>query len=155
MDKIFTVMLLLNSPTRTSVWQGGGRGHSTIYYTSLQSFLITSYILILRGLLLNFNWLVHYIECPNVSTTNCNIQKVVLCLSLLGIYIKLSCLPYPLRPVLAGDVAVSNLSPILALLLIWSFLFYKRQECIECILCVLHNITSPFHFYKRDRDKFQ
>ena len=24
---------------------------------------------------MNFNWLVHYVECPNVLTTNCNLQK--------------------------------------------------------------------------------
>ena len=25
--------------------------------------------------LINFDWLVHLVECPNVSTTNCNLEK--------------------------------------------------------------------------------
>ena len=36
-------------------------------------------------------WLVvSLIECPNVSTPNCNLQKVKFCVSLLEMYIKLS-----------------------------------------------------------------
>ena len=37
-----------------------------------------SYINVLQqtwGLLLNFNWLVHLVECPNVSSTNCNLES--------------------------------------------------------------------------------
>ena len=40
-------------------------------------------------LLLNFDWLVHLVECPSISTTNCNLQKRLYCVSSLGMYINL------------------------------------------------------------------
>ena len=49
------------------------REDGVIYYTSPQSFIVMiSYLwaYVLLGLLLNFNWLVHEDECPNVLTTN-------------------------------------------------------------------------------------
>ena len=52
----------------------GGMGHWTVYYTSPQSLRITFFLLIgfttFGTFLLNFNWLVHLVACPNVSTTN-------------------------------------------------------------------------------------
>ena len=54
----------------------GWRGHWAVYYTGPQSLIITfSYSLAEQplGLLLNFDWLVHLVEYPNVSTTNCNL----------------------------------------------------------------------------------
>ncbi len=48
-----------------------GRGHWAVYYPSPQSFIITfSYLLAsqLWGRLFNFNRLVHWVECPHVST---------------------------------------------------------------------------------------
>ena len=56
----------------------GYRGQWAVYYTGPQSFMITfSYSLALQlwGLLLKFDWLVHQVECPNVSTTNYKLQK--------------------------------------------------------------------------------
>ena len=56
----------------------GGREHWFDYYTSPQSFMITfSYQLPqqLWDILFNFGCLVHLVECPNISTTNCNLQK--------------------------------------------------------------------------------
>ena len=48
----------------------GGRGHWAVYYTSLQSLIITfSYSFNGWEHLLNFDWLVHLVECPKVSTT--------------------------------------------------------------------------------------
>ena len=49
-----------------------------VYYTSPQSLIITfSYSLAKQpwGFLLNFDWSVHLDECPNVSTTNNNLQN--------------------------------------------------------------------------------
>ena len=46
--------------------------------TSPQSLILTfSYLLAYQpwGLLLNFDWLVHLVDCPNVTTTICNLQK--------------------------------------------------------------------------------
>ena len=37
-----------------------------------------------------WNWLIHKIECSNVSTNNCNLQKREFCVSSLWIYINLS-----------------------------------------------------------------
>ena len=44
--------------------------------TSPQSFIITFYSLAyqLCGLLLNFDWLVDWDECPNIPAANCNVQ---------------------------------------------------------------------------------
>ena len=56
----------------------GGFGQWAVYYTSPQSFILTfSYSLPLQnlGLLLHFDWLIHQGLCPNVSTTNCSLQK--------------------------------------------------------------------------------
>ena len=44
----------------------------------------------LWGLLQTFAWLVHYVQCPNVSTINFNLLS-------LGLYIKYLPLSYPLR----------------------------------------------------------
>ena len=58
-----------------------GRGHWAVYYSSPQSFTIMFYLsfaLQLWELLLTFDWLVHLVECPNVSTTN-NTKVVILC----------------------------------------------------------------------------
>ena len=60
------------------IWNQGSRGQWAVYYTSPQSFILTfSYRLAQQiwGLLMNFDWLVHKAECPNVSTTNCNMLK--------------------------------------------------------------------------------
>ena len=53
----------------------GGRGHWTVSYTSSQSYIITFYFSLASHLwdVWNFNCLVYPVECPNVSTTNCNI----------------------------------------------------------------------------------
>ena len=51
------------------------RGQWAVNYTSHQSFLIFLSFLNLN-LFMNFDCLVHWVECPNVSTTNCNLQKV-------------------------------------------------------------------------------
>ena len=48
-----------------------GRGHLAVYSTSPQSFIITILIGLLNnflGLILNFDWLIHIVECSNVST---------------------------------------------------------------------------------------
>ena len=37
--------------------------------------------------LLNFDWLVIFLECPNVLTINCNLQKGQFYVSKLGMYI--------------------------------------------------------------------
>ena len=39
---------------------------------------------------MHFDCLVHLVECQNISTTNCNLQKELLCVSSLGIFIILS-----------------------------------------------------------------
>ena len=44
----------------------------------------------LWGLLSDFDWFVHWVECPKVSTVNCNLQKGLFCVSSLGMYINLS-----------------------------------------------------------------
>ena len=68
-----------------------GSGHWAVYYTSPQSLIITfSYSLISWGFLLNFDWLVHLVECPNVSTTNRNLKTGLFCVSSLGMNINLS-----------------------------------------------------------------
>ena len=52
----------------------GGRGHWADYYNSPQNFIIT-FALTTFVTVLNSYWLVHYVECPNVLTTNYNLQK--------------------------------------------------------------------------------
>ncbi len=56
-----------------------GRGHWAVYYPSPQSFkicfLIRWHNIIGELILLNFYWLIHLVECPNVSTANCDLQK--------------------------------------------------------------------------------
>ena len=52
-----------------SVMGQGGRGHWVVYYTITVNHSTT------LGPFLNFYWLVHYVECPNVITNNCNLQK--------------------------------------------------------------------------------
>ena len=42
------------------------------------------------GTLVNFDWLLHKIECPNVSTTNANLQNGYFTVSSFGMYINLS-----------------------------------------------------------------
>ncbi len=49
----------------------GGRRQWAVYYTSPKSFTI----IFSWGLVLNFDCLAHKVECPNVSTTNCNLQR--------------------------------------------------------------------------------
>ena len=39
----------------------------------------------LWGLLLNFDWFVHKVECPNVSTINCNLENGWFSVSSVGI----------------------------------------------------------------------
>ena len=60
------------------VYQGGS-GHWAGYSTGPHCFIIMfSYSKLtqqLWGLTFNFDWLVHKVECPNVFTTNCNLQK--------------------------------------------------------------------------------
>ena len=34
------------------------------------------FITLVPKLLLDFDWLVHEVKCPNVPTTNCNLQNV-------------------------------------------------------------------------------
>ena len=49
-----------------------------VYYTSPQSFkkrFSCSLASGLWGLLLDFDWLVYEVECPNVSTTDCDLQE--------------------------------------------------------------------------------
>ena len=49
-------------------WQGG-RGHWAAYYTSPQSFINMFSTLLDKQILgLGFDWLVHLLDCPNVST---------------------------------------------------------------------------------------
>ena len=61
----------------------GGRGHWAVDYTSPNSFIITfSYSLSWQLWGLKCHWLYHWVECPNVSITNCNIQKCWICVSL-------------------------------------------------------------------------
>ena len=48
------------------------RGQWTVYYTGSQSFVM---MLTILGTLINFDWLVHLVECQNGSTTNCNLHK--------------------------------------------------------------------------------
>ena len=81
MDVIIFLDLIIGCQTipgiNTSTIQGG-RGHWVVYYTSPQSLIISfSYSLAQQrwGLLLNFDWLPLYVQCPNVLTTNCNLQK--------------------------------------------------------------------------------
>ena len=47
------------------------------------------------GTFIDFDWLVHLVECLNVSTTYSNLHKAWLWVSLLGMYINLSPLSYP------------------------------------------------------------
>ena len=92
-------MLLARNTTCVS-----GRGHWAVYYTSPQSFIITfSYSLAYQpwGLLCNFEWMVLLVECPKVSTTNCNLQKGSFCVSSLGMYTSIyRLLSYPIRSLL-------------------------------------------------------
>ena len=53
-----------------SVMGKGEGGHWVVYYTITTNYSTT------LGTFLNFAWLVHYVECPNVITNNCNLQKV-------------------------------------------------------------------------------
>ena len=55
-------------PFLFSIFHQGGRGHWAVYFTSPQSFIVTfSFSLAkqLWGFLLNFDWLVFEVECPN------------------------------------------------------------------------------------------
>ena len=62
-----------------------GRGHWTFCYTSPQRFIIHLFSRWLNHYgdfnLILFGW---FIECSNVSTTNCNLQKGSFCISSLG-----------------------------------------------------------------------
>ena len=54
------------------------RGHWAVYYSSSQSFMITfSYSLAYQPWVLELNviQIVYFVECQNISTTNCNLQK--------------------------------------------------------------------------------
>ena len=71
----------------------GGRGHWAVYNSSPQSLTMFSHLL---GTFIEF-WLVGlFIECLNVSITNCNLQEIF-CVSSLGKYINLLAIPknYP------------------------------------------------------------
>ena len=59
------------------------------------SYTLTSDLTTLRTFI-EFDWLVHLLECYNVLTTNCNLQKVQLCVSTLGMYINIR-IVYPFR----------------------------------------------------------
>ena len=38
-------------------------------------------------ILLNFDWLMHLVECPNVSTTNCILQNgLILCIIIVDVH---------------------------------------------------------------------
>ena len=68
-----------SSCMEVNVYFQGERGHIAIYYASPQSYImIFSFSLAqqLWGLLLNFDWLVHQVECTNVSTFNCKVHYV-------------------------------------------------------------------------------
>ena len=57
----------------------GGSGDIGLFITLVPKFF--KYRFLIRwikqpwGLLLNFDWFVHLVECPNVSTTNFNLHK--------------------------------------------------------------------------------
>ena len=48
------------------------------------------------GSLMYFYWLIHSIKCPDVSTTNCNLQKSLFGVYSLGMYIDLSAIGFAL-----------------------------------------------------------
>ena len=52
----------------------------------------------LWGLLLNFDWLVHLIKCPNASTTNCNYRKYILYIIIGNVHNFIGHCPIPLDP---------------------------------------------------------
>ena len=53
-----------NKDAMYSVWCQGGRGYLTVYYTSSQSFFIR-WLNNFGNFLLNFDWLVHKVECQH------------------------------------------------------------------------------------------
>ena len=65
----------------------GGMGHWNIYYTSPQSFLFVDLTTHFYSISIG---LVHLVKCPNVSTSNCNLQKGYFCVSSLRGYVNLS-----------------------------------------------------------------
>ena len=71
------------------VVNSGGRGHWVVYYTGLQSFIklflfIFSTIL---GTFIEFWFDGSFVDCPNVSTTNCNIHTGYYCVWSFGMYV--------------------------------------------------------------------
>ena len=77
-------------------------GQWAVFCTSPQSFIDKVFLFVgltTLGTLVNFYWLVHSVDCSNVSTTNLNLQMGYFCVSKIGrctsIYPPLS---YPLNP---------------------------------------------------------
>ena len=53
-----------------------GRGHWAVYYNSPPKFCSNDFLFVeLLRTFIEFNWWVYQVECPKVSTTNCNLQK--------------------------------------------------------------------------------
>ena len=75
---LFSLVIIDTSADRYNNIQEG-RGHWAVYYTSPQSFIITFFLFIgyttLGTLSESFDWLIHEVECLNVSITNFNLQR--------------------------------------------------------------------------------
>ena len=68
----------------------GGTGRWAVYYTGPTNYNVFFFVcLTTLGIILEFDWLAHYVECSNVSTTNCNVKKGKFCVLSLGMFINL------------------------------------------------------------------
>ena len=116
-----------------------GRGHWAVYYTSQQPW----------GLLLNFYWLVHLVECLNVLTTNCNQQKGQFCVSSLGMYIIYQPLSYPFRSLFSTptcDILICIIEKKVSRGAYWSWNSNQHWFIIYPILHVF-SLTFFYTFY--------
>ena len=59
------------------------------------------------GTFIEFDWLVHLVECPDISTSKRDLQKGYFCVSSLGMYINLSAIVFSLLRVLLSRTQFS------------------------------------------------
>ena len=70
MKKFFLLLQCLDKKNIGRLADQRGWGHWAVYYTGPQSFTVFLFSdFITLRILLNFDWLVHKVECPNVLTT--------------------------------------------------------------------------------------
>ena len=76
------------------------RGDNGLFITLVHKFLQSVFLFVglpTLGTLIEFDWLVHKVECPNDSTTNLNLQKEFICVSSYGMYINISAIVLSLK----------------------------------------------------------